>query len=186
MEEFAKTLAGRKGSPQPINLLVHNAGVMAVDDERTEDGFETTFQVNHLAPFLLTLRLLPCLRAASTATRSRPPPIATLSAAATFQSGGLEVGGDEGKGGQSSALDGWGRGVRVVWVSSGAHKWGSVPGRPGVGVRGSQEQEGDGGRVTGLFGIAFNQRRGMLGRWRAYADSKLLNAMIAAEVILIQ
>ena len=29
--------------------------------QETEDGFETTWQVNHLAPFLLTQRLLPTL-----------------------------------------------------------------------------------------------------------------------------
>ncbi|MEM9831072.1 MAG: SDR family oxidoreductase [Bacteroidota bacterium] len=42
-----------------IDLLINNAGLMT-DNKRntTEDGFEMTFGVNHLAPFLLTQLLL--------------------------------------------------------------------------------------------------------------------------------
>lgn len=42
-----------------IDVLVNNAGLAAWRRTITEDGFETTFQVNHLAPFLLTNLLLP-------------------------------------------------------------------------------------------------------------------------------
>lgn len=41
-----------------IDVLVNNAGVYANRFSRTEDGHETTWQVNHLAPFLLTRLLL--------------------------------------------------------------------------------------------------------------------------------
>jgi NAD(P)-dependent dehydrogenase (short-subunit alcohol dehydrogenase family) len=44
-----------------LNLLVNNAGLMAVDFKRTVDGFETQIGVNHLGHFALTLRLLPIL-----------------------------------------------------------------------------------------------------------------------------
>ena len=37
-----------------LDVLVHNAGVYMKTRVLTTDGFETTFQVNHLAPFLLT------------------------------------------------------------------------------------------------------------------------------------
>jgi len=42
----------------PLGVLIHNAGVFMNDCERTGDGVETTFAVNHLAPFLLTHELL--------------------------------------------------------------------------------------------------------------------------------
>ena len=47
-----------------LDVLVNNAGVIRDRLELTEDGYETTFQVNHLAPFLLTNLLLDPLRAA--------------------------------------------------------------------------------------------------------------------------
>ena len=46
---------------QKIDVLVNNAGVWMNEAKETEDGFEVTWQVNHLAPFLLTQRLLPAL-----------------------------------------------------------------------------------------------------------------------------
>jgi NAD(P)-dependent dehydrogenase (short-subunit alcohol dehydrogenase family) len=42
-----------------IDVLVNNAGVLAPSRQLTVDGNELTFQVNHLAHFLLTLELLP-------------------------------------------------------------------------------------------------------------------------------
>jgi NAD(P)-dependent dehydrogenase (short-subunit alcohol dehydrogenase family) len=45
-----------------IDLLVNNAGVMAVDWGRTGDGFETQIGVNYLGHFALTALLLPPLR----------------------------------------------------------------------------------------------------------------------------
>ncbi|MFZ3557429.1 oxidoreductase [Streptomyces sp. BH055] len=53
---------GRKDSP--LDLLVNNAGVMALPFGRTADGFETQFGVNHLGHFALTGLLLPALLAA--------------------------------------------------------------------------------------------------------------------------
>ncbi|MEM7133611.1 MAG: SDR family NAD(P)-dependent oxidoreductase [Chloroflexota bacterium] len=41
--------------------MVNNAGVWMNGFQETEDGFEITWQVNHVAPFLLTRRLLPAL-----------------------------------------------------------------------------------------------------------------------------
>jgi NAD(P)-dependent dehydrogenase (short-subunit alcohol dehydrogenase family) len=41
-----------------LDVLVNNAGLSVSDRQLTEDGHELTFQVNHLAPFLLTKLLL--------------------------------------------------------------------------------------------------------------------------------
>jgi NAD(P)-dependent dehydrogenase (short-subunit alcohol dehydrogenase family) len=54
-----RELAGRLLDKYPrIDVLANNAGGMFDGPERTVDGYERTFQVNHLAPFLLTYILL--------------------------------------------------------------------------------------------------------------------------------
>jgi NAD(P)-dependent dehydrogenase (short-subunit alcohol dehydrogenase family) len=44
-----------------IDLLVNNAGVMAISERRTEDGFEMQLAVNHLGHFALTAQLIEAL-----------------------------------------------------------------------------------------------------------------------------
>lgn len=50
-----------------IDALVNNAGTVSSWYTATEDGYETQFAVNHLAPFLLTHELLSLLRKAPSA-----------------------------------------------------------------------------------------------------------------------
>ena len=45
-----------------LDVLINNAGVGGIDRAESEDGYELHMAVNHLAPFLLTLRVLPRLR----------------------------------------------------------------------------------------------------------------------------
>jgi NAD(P)-dependent dehydrogenase (short-subunit alcohol dehydrogenase family) len=47
-----------KSSEDRLDVLVNNAGLYSNHRQLTEDGLEMTFQVNHLAPFLLTVLLL--------------------------------------------------------------------------------------------------------------------------------
>lgn len=46
-----------------LDVLVNNAGIYVGERRRSADGYELTFAVNHLAPFLLTRLLLDTLKA---------------------------------------------------------------------------------------------------------------------------
>jgi retinol dehydrogenase-12 len=46
-----------------LKVLINNAGLLTDHRQTSRDGFELTFAVNVLAPFLLTLGLLPTLKA---------------------------------------------------------------------------------------------------------------------------
>jgi NAD(P)-dependent dehydrogenase (short-subunit alcohol dehydrogenase family) len=48
---------------QSLDLLLNNAGLMAIDEAKTEDGFEMQLGVNHLGHFALTAKLWPLLSA---------------------------------------------------------------------------------------------------------------------------
>ncbi|PVH17255.1 uncharacterized protein CXQ87_000139 [Candidozyma duobushaemuli] len=47
-----------------LHVLINNAGLMAVPYEETKDGYEIQYQVNFVAPFLFTIKLLPKLKTA--------------------------------------------------------------------------------------------------------------------------
>ncbi len=57
--------AVKKACPEGIHVLCNNAGVMALKDEATADGFDVQMQVNHLSHFLLTKELMPLLEKAA-------------------------------------------------------------------------------------------------------------------------
>lgn len=59
-----RRLADEVAAAGPLEILIHNAGVYMNEPVASADGFELTFAVNHLAPFLLTHLLLPQLQAA--------------------------------------------------------------------------------------------------------------------------
>ena len=71
-----RDLADRLLEEERIDVLVNNAGIgTAGPREESAEGYELTFAVNYLAPFLLTRRLLPLIE------RSAPSRIVNVSSA---------------------------------------------------------------------------------------------------------
>jgi hypothetical protein len=69
-------LAGQiRAQTDRLDVLINNAGVGVDRRQETVDGFELTFAVNHLAPFVLTTELLDLLEA------SAPARVITVSSA---------------------------------------------------------------------------------------------------------
>jgi NAD(P)-dependent dehydrogenase (short-subunit alcohol dehydrogenase family) len=64
LDQVRELAAGLDAACPSIDVLCNNAGGVFGDPAKTVDGFEKTFQVNHLAPFLLTQLLLDKLIAA--------------------------------------------------------------------------------------------------------------------------
>jgi NAD(P)-dependent dehydrogenase (short-subunit alcohol dehydrogenase family) len=61
--ETIRRFAAQIERHRKIDVLVNNAGVMAIANQRTKDGFEGQFGINHLGHFALTGLLLPQLLA---------------------------------------------------------------------------------------------------------------------------
>ena len=110
LADLASVRAFAESWDEPLDVLVNNAGIMAIPKARTADGFEAQIGTNHLGHFALTNLLLPRI------------------------------------------------GDRVVTVSSGAHRLGSI-------------------RLDDL-----NWERGRYERWRAYGQSKLANLLFTSEL----
>ena len=77
VDRFARAVAGLTDR---IDVLANNAGFVPARRVVTADGLEQCFAANHLAPFLLTNRLLPLLKAAGPGAQI----INTASVAHTF------------------------------------------------------------------------------------------------------
>ncbi len=64
-EQVRRLAAQVKEEHDRLHLLINNAGTFEPERKITEDGWETTFSVNYLAPFLLTHELLDLLKASA-------------------------------------------------------------------------------------------------------------------------
>lgn len=62
MESIRSFAAEFKNKYNRLDVLLNNAGAVINKRQVTDDGFEQTFAVNYLAPFLLTHELLPVLK----------------------------------------------------------------------------------------------------------------------------
>lgn len=80
VRRLAKEVASRC---ERLDVLLHNAGVYMTQHRLTVDGYEMTFAVNHLAPFLLTHLLLPLIQ------KNTPARLITVSSA-VHQRGRIE------------------------------------------------------------------------------------------------
>jgi NAD(P)-dependent dehydrogenase (short-subunit alcohol dehydrogenase family) len=80
--DFAQRMQFR----EPLDLLINNAGVMALPRRQTtSDGFEMQFGTNYLGHFALTARLMPLLR------RSSGPRVVSVSSLA-HRTGSIDFG----------------------------------------------------------------------------------------------
>merc|ERR1711920_774060 len=62
VKNFANEYKQSPVGDKKIDVLMNNAGVMAIPDyQRSKDGYEKTFQSNHLGHFALTAVLMPLL-----------------------------------------------------------------------------------------------------------------------------
>jgi NAD(P)-dependent dehydrogenase (short-subunit alcohol dehydrogenase family) len=69
LADLASVRAFAEGFTGPLDLLINNAGVMAIPRRQTADGFEMQFGTNHLGHFALTGLLLPALLASGNQPR---------------------------------------------------------------------------------------------------------------------
>jgi NAD(P)-dependent dehydrogenase (short-subunit alcohol dehydrogenase family) len=65
MEQIRRFSKDYREKYNRLDVLINNAGAVISKREQTAEGFEKTFAVNYLAPFLLTQELLPILRSSS-------------------------------------------------------------------------------------------------------------------------
>ena len=63
VKKAAKAIMSNK-KYQAIDVFCANAGVMALEDKATKDGYDVQIQTNHLSHFMLIKDLIPCLKKA--------------------------------------------------------------------------------------------------------------------------
>jgi NAD(P)-dependent dehydrogenase (short-subunit alcohol dehydrogenase family) len=65
LDEVRRLAEEIRAEHEHLDVLINNAGIFSRERAVSEDGFELSFAVNYLAPFLLTHLLLPLLRASA-------------------------------------------------------------------------------------------------------------------------
>lgn len=67
LESVVKFAQVWNSKSKPLHILINNAGIYSIGQPQkfTKDGYETHIQVNHLAPALLSILLLPSLKRGS-------------------------------------------------------------------------------------------------------------------------
>ncbi len=78
---FASVRAAAKtvlAATPELDVLANNAGVMALQDKATTDGFDLQMQTNHLSHFLLAKELYPAVKAAAKTVLAATPELDVL------------------------------------------------------------------------------------------------------------
>ncbi|MDO9398660.1 MAG: SDR family NAD(P)-dependent oxidoreductase, partial [Herbiconiux sp.] len=113
LDDVRALAAAIRSRTDHVDVLLNNAGGLVSTRTRTVDGFDSTFQTNHLAPYLLTRLLLPELVAGSATGPDSPEAgrvVSTSSVANRF--GRLDL----------DDLDGFDRPWRGGWRAYGTAK----------------------------------------------------------------
>jgi NAD(P)-dependent dehydrogenase (short-subunit alcohol dehydrogenase family) len=66
LESVRHAAAEVNAYPEPVDVLINNAAIMASPYHTTKDGFEAQFGTNHIGPFLFTNLILPKILASKT------------------------------------------------------------------------------------------------------------------------
>lgn len=74
LSSVLETVAEFQKLEQNLNILINNAGVSVLPYTVTEDGFELQLQTSYVAPFLLTIKLIPMLERTSYLSPEIGPP----------------------------------------------------------------------------------------------------------------
>ncbi|MFK8044255.1 MAG: SDR family NAD(P)-dependent oxidoreductase [Crocinitomicaceae bacterium] len=109
VKEAVKTI---KKKYNVIDVLVNNAGVMALKDQATEDGYDIQMQTNVISHFLITKELFPLLKRSSEGRIVNHSSMARLGGPLKmeyFEKNGGNLGGDEGEEGSGFGGARWER-----------------------------------------------------------------------------
>lgn len=102
-ESVRAAAAEIKQKYKKLDVLINNAGIMAMPDQATKDGYDVQMQTNHLSHFLLTKELLPLLLKGKSACDGGAPRVVSHSSIARngkpisakyLQKNGGNLGGD--------------------------------------------------------------------------------------------
>jgi NAD(P)-dependent dehydrogenase (short-subunit alcohol dehydrogenase family) len=96
-ESVNQAIAAIKAKYEVLDVLVNNAGVMALEDKSTKDGYDVQMQTNVISHFLLTKDLFPLLKKSSQARIVNHSSMARLGgplASDYFEKKGGDLGGD--------------------------------------------------------------------------------------------
>jgi NAD(P)-dependent dehydrogenase (short-subunit alcohol dehydrogenase family) len=173
----AATITSRHGR---VDVLVNNAGVMAVPEGRTVDGFETHLGVNHLGHWVLTSRLTAALLAADRARIVTVTSTARLGASPVPPHNPDLVG-------QYDPWDAYGRSKlanmhfalglhrRLAGAGASAESLAAHPGLSRTNLLPSTAAAGGGGHLVAIAKVGFrvfgtSARRGALAQLRAATD----------------
>lgn len=191
-ESVRSAAAAIRNKFEVLDVLCHNAGVMALPDQATNDGYDVQMQTNSISPFLLTKELFRILKRSKEARIVNHTSMARLGTdheAKYFDKRGGDLGGD-GKPEESANFKGprWERyhqsklanctfiyGLKQRLEAAGISNVKVFIAHPGVARTGLQETSARSGGMDANHGVMMQAQTaedGALGIIRACADPK--------------